>query len=53
VQPAGAGFISELREAASAVRGAVRDKLIPGQVIDRVTTWLADYRAEHGVQARP
>jgi TRAP-type C4-dicarboxylate transport system substrate-binding protein len=53
VQPAGAGFISEFREAASAVRGAVRDKLIPGQVIDRVTTWLADYRAEHGVQARP
>jgi TRAP-type C4-dicarboxylate transport system substrate-binding protein len=48
--PVSAGFASEFFEAARAARAALRDKLIPGELIDRVTGWLADYRAEY---ARP
>jgi TRAP-type C4-dicarboxylate transport system substrate-binding protein len=48
--PLSAGFASEFFEAARVVRDTVRDKLIPGALIDRVTGWLADYRAEY---ARP
>jgi TRAP-type C4-dicarboxylate transport system substrate-binding protein len=44
------GFSSEFFELARAARDAVRDKLIPGELIDRVTGWIADYRAEY---ARP
>ncbi len=45
-----AGFASEFFESARAVRDKLRDKLVPGALIDRVTGWLADYRAEY---ARP
>ena len=48
--PPSEGFRSEFFEAARAARAALRDKLIPGELIDRVTGWLADYRAEY---ARP
>ena len=42
-----AGFVSEFFEAARSARTALRDKLVPGELIDRVTGWLADYRAEY------
>ncbi|HEX8952024.1 MAG TPA: TRAP transporter substrate-binding protein DctP, partial [Polyangia bacterium] len=42
-----AGFASEFFEAARAARESLRDKMIPGALIDRVTGWLADYRAEY------
>jgi TRAP-type C4-dicarboxylate transport system substrate-binding protein len=45
--PVSAGFASEFFEAASAARQAVRDKLIPGALIERITGWVADYRAEY------
>jgi TRAP-type C4-dicarboxylate transport system substrate-binding protein len=48
--PVSAGFASEFFEAARAARASVRDKLIPGELIDRVTGWVADYRIEY---ARP
>ena len=48
--PLTAAFASEFFEAAHAARDALRDKLIPGELIDRVTGWLADFRAEY---ARP
>ncbi|MCU1280802.1 MAG: TRAP-type C4-dicarboxylate transport system, substrate-binding protein, partial [bacterium] len=41
-----AGFASEFFEAARAARDSVRDKLIPGELIDRVTGWVADLRVE-------
>ena len=50
VTPVSAGFASEFFELARTARDAVRDKLIPGELIDKVTGWLADYRAEY---ARP
>jgi TRAP-type transport system periplasmic protein len=46
--PAGAAFTSEFLEAAHAAREAVRDKIIPGGLVDRVIGWVADYRAEYG-----
>lgn len=45
--PVTAGFASEFFEAASAARQAVRDKLIPGSLMEKVTGWVADYRAEY------
>lgn len=45
--PADASFATEFFEAARHARESVRDKLIPGQLIDMVTGWLADYRAEY------
>src|SRR5262249_46981304 len=48
--PVSAGFASEFFEAARVARVALRDKLVPGALIDRVTGWIADYRAEY---ARP
>jgi TRAP-type transport system periplasmic protein len=41
------GFASEFFEVARAARDAVRDKLVPGELIDKVVGWLADYRAEY------
>jgi TRAP-type C4-dicarboxylate transport system substrate-binding protein len=46
--PAGQGFTAEFFEAARTARDALRDKLIPGDLIDRVTGWVADYRAQYG-----
>ena len=40
-------FASEFFEAARTARDALRDKLVPGDLIDRVTGWLADFRAEY------
>ena len=48
--PVTPAFASEFFEAARAAREALRDKLVPGELIDRVTGWLADFRAEY---ARP
>jgi TRAP-type C4-dicarboxylate transport system substrate-binding protein len=45
--PLSAAFASEFFEAARVARDTVRDKLVPGALIDRVTGWLADYRAEY------
>jgi TRAP-type C4-dicarboxylate transport system substrate-binding protein len=45
--PVSAGFASEFFEAARAARSSVRDKLIPGELMDRVTGWVADYRVEY------
>ena len=45
--PVSAGFSSEFLEAASVAREALRDKIIPGALLDRVPGWLADHRAEH------
>jgi TRAP-type C4-dicarboxylate transport system substrate-binding protein len=42
-----ASFASEFFEAARAARMSLRDKLIPGELIDRVTGWLAVMRAEN------
>ena len=42
-----AGFASEFIESARAARSSVRDKLIPGELIDRVTGWVADFRVEY------
>jgi TRAP-type C4-dicarboxylate transport system substrate-binding protein len=44
--PVSMAFASEFLELARIVRQSLRDKLIPGELIDRVTGWLADYRAE-------
>ena len=46
--PVGPGFSSEFFEAARAARNSLRDKLIPGPLMDRITGWVADYRAEYG-----
>ena len=48
--PVTPAFASEFFELARTARDAVRDKLVPGAVIDRVAGWLADFRAEY---ARP
>jgi len=48
--PVSASFASEFFEAAREARASLRDKLIPAELIDRVTGWLADFRAEY---ARP
>ncbi len=45
--PVSAAFASEFFEAARTARASLRDKLIPGELIDRVTGWLADFRAEY------
>jgi TRAP-type C4-dicarboxylate transport system substrate-binding protein len=45
--PVSSGFSSEFQELARGAREAVRDKLIPGELMDRVTGWMADYRAEY------
>ena len=43
-------FASEFFEAARAARDSLRDKLVPGALVNQVTGWLADFRAEY---ARP
>jgi TRAP-type C4-dicarboxylate transport system substrate-binding protein len=40
-------FATELLALAKTARGAVRGTLLPGELIDRVTQWVGDYRAEH------
>ena len=45
--PVSAAFTSEFLETARSAREALRDKLIPGDLIDKVTGWVADYRAEY------
>jgi len=40
-------FATELAAVAKIARDAVRDKLVPGELLDRVNKWLGDYRAEH------
>jgi TRAP-type transport system periplasmic protein len=45
--PVSTMFTSEFLEAARTAREALRDNVIPGELIDRVTGWLADYRAEY------
>ena len=45
--PVSPSFASEFFEAARVARDALRDKLVPGALIDKVTGWLADYRAEY------
>jgi len=45
--PVPAGFASDFFEAARRVRENLRDKLVPGALIDRVVGWVADFRAEH------
>ena len=45
--PVSPSFASEFFEAVRTARAAVRDKLIPGALIDRVTGWIADYRVEY------
>jgi TRAP-type C4-dicarboxylate transport system substrate-binding protein len=41
-------FSAEFFEASRGVRQKLRDRLVPGELIDRIATWLADYRAEYG-----
>ncbi|MDB4967106.1 MAG: putative periplasmic C4-dicarboxylate binding protein DctP [Myxococcales bacterium] len=48
-----ASFASEFFEAARTARDALRNKLIPGELIDRITGWVADYRAEYSGQRQP
>jgi TRAP-type transport system periplasmic protein len=45
--PVSAAFASEFFEAVRTARAAVRGKLIPGELIDRVTGWIADFRVEY------
>ena len=45
--PVSATFSSEFFEAARIARESLRDKIIPGPLLDRVSAWLADYRGEH------
>ena len=45
--PVSNALASEFFELARAARDSVRDKLIPGALIDKVTGWVADYRAEY------
>jgi hypothetical protein len=45
--PISAAFTAEFFEAARVAREALRDKVIPGELIDRVTGWIADYRAAY------
>jgi TRAP-type transport system periplasmic protein len=40
-------FATEFKALTRIARDAVRDKLVPGELIDRIKTWLGDYRAEH------
>ena len=48
--PLTATFTSEFIETARSSRNAVRDKFIPGELIDKVTGWVADYRAEYNIR---
>jgi TRAP-type C4-dicarboxylate transport system substrate-binding protein len=45
--PVTPGFASEFFEAARTARVGLRDKLVPGALIDKVTGWIADFRAEY------
>jgi TRAP-type transport system periplasmic protein len=45
--PVSPAFATELLALAKKARDAVRDKLLPGELLDRVTAWVGDYRAEH------
>jgi TRAP-type transport system periplasmic protein len=45
--PVSTAFASEFFERAREARAALRDKLVPGALIDKVTGWLADRRAEY------
>jgi TRAP-type C4-dicarboxylate transport system substrate-binding protein len=40
-------FAAEFETLAKSARETVRGKLLPAELIDRVTQWLRDYRAEH------
>lgn len=40
-------FATEFSAMTKVARDAVRDKILPGELIDRVKTWVSDYRAEH------
>jgi len=40
-------FATEFTALAKTARDAVRDKLLPGALLDRINGWLGDYRAEH------
>jgi TRAP-type C4-dicarboxylate transport system substrate-binding protein len=45
--PVSATFSSDFFDAARGARQGIRDKLVPGDLMNRVSGWLADYRAEH------
>ena len=45
--PLSPAFVAELAALAKRARDAVRDKLLPGELVDRVSAWVTDYRAEH------
>jgi len=47
ITPVTPALTSEFLELARSAREALRDKAIPGELIDRVTGWVADYRAEY------
>jgi TRAP-type C4-dicarboxylate transport system substrate-binding protein len=40
-------FATEFRAMTKVARDAVRGKILPGELMDRVKTWVSDYRAEH------
>lgn len=50
--PVSAGFASEFFEAAALARESLRDKLIPDSLMQKVTGWVADYRAEYPHEPR-
>jgi TRAP-type C4-dicarboxylate transport system substrate-binding protein len=40
-------FATEFMALAKTARDAMRDKLLPGELLDRINAWVGDYRAEH------
>jgi TRAP-type C4-dicarboxylate transport system substrate-binding protein len=42
-------FAAEFLALAKVARASLRDKLLPGELMDRVMKWVGDYRAEHGL----
>ena len=44
--PVSPAFAAELREIGRAAREAVRDKVLPGELIDRVTGWVNEARVD-------
>jgi TRAP-type C4-dicarboxylate transport system substrate-binding protein len=40
-------FATEFMALAKVARDAVRDKLLSAELLDRVNSWVSDYRAEH------
>lgn len=45
--PVSPSFAAEFAGAARAARAALRDTVIPGELVDRVNGWLAEYRASN------